>query len=122
MNSGFGIGKRVNMVKSKFVWDAEDAAGLIITPAEPDLPVSATRSLRQERERERRRALMNEPNARPLVDLVSKLRDEGRGYVPDLDPLDGGVDARIALLPIFGPPEAGITGLVYGGGLAAPSG
>lgn len=86
------------MVKSKFVWDAEDAAGLIITPAEPDLPASATRSLRHEGERERRRALMNEPHARPLVDLVSKLREEGRGYVPDFDPLDGGVDARILFL------------------------
>lgn len=86
------------MVKSKFVYDAEDATRLVITPAEPDLPASAASSLRHEWVREHRRALLNEAHVLPLVTLVSQLRDEGRGYVPDFDPLDGGVNARILFL------------------------
>ena len=56
----------------------------------------APRGLRDPAEVARRRAMLGEPHAAPLAAFAASLR--GRGEVPDLDPLDGGVDARMLLL------------------------
>lgn len=45
-----------------------------------------------------RRASLNEPHILPLTTYVRELRGEGRGNVPDFDPLDGGVNAAILFL------------------------
>ena len=46
----------------------------------------------------RRQALLDEPNVQPLANYVRALNAQRRGYVPDFDPLDGGVDAKLLLL------------------------
>ena len=46
----------------------------------------------------RRQALLGQPHIQPLVDHVGELRSRGRGYVPDFDPADGGVEARLLFL------------------------
>ncbi len=46
----------------------------------------------------RRHTLLSEPHMQPLADYVRALRTRGIGYVPDFDPLDGGVRARLLLL------------------------
>lgn len=82
--------------KSKFIYDAEDE--LVFISAEglpvPDMP----RSLRDIRQLTHRRMLCNSPHMAPLNAMVTALRAEGRGAVPDFDPLDGGVGARILFL------------------------
>ncbi|SNR38587.1 uracil-DNA glycosylase [Paracoccus sediminis] len=45
-----------------------------------------------------RHALRADPHIAPLASYVDALRAENRGYVPDFDPLDGGVDAEILFL------------------------
>lgn len=82
--------------KSKFVYDVEDE--LIIIPADglpaPDMP----RALRDIRQLTYRKMLRDSPHMGPLNDMVAGLRAEGRGAVPDFDPMDGGVGARILFL------------------------
>lgn len=46
----------------------------------------------------RRRVLLDEPHVRPLADYVRELGARGQGYVPDFDPLDGGVHAKLLFL------------------------
>lgn len=46
----------------------------------------------------RRQALLQLPHARPLAEYVQRLGVQGRGFVPDFDPLDGGVEARLLML------------------------
>jgi hypothetical protein len=48
--------------------------------------------------RQRRRAMLNCPHIAKLTDYVAKLRERNLGRVPDFDPLDGGVDARVLFL------------------------
>ena len=62
-----------------------------LTPTEP-------RSLRDPQVIAYRRGLLDYPHMRPLTQMIGALRDEGRGYVPDMDPLDGGVRARLLFL------------------------
>lgn len=84
--------------KSKFIWDAEDAAGLVIIPPE-GLPLpEEPRSLKGMHERAYRRTLLNEPHMAPLKEFVEQLRREDRGFVPNFDPLDGGTGARLLFL------------------------
>lgn len=45
-----------------------------------------------------RHALRATPHVAPLAKYVASLRAEHRGYVPDFDPLDGGVGAEILFL------------------------
>lgn len=82
--------------KSKFVYDVEDE--LIIIPADglpaPDMP----RGLRDIRQLTYRKMLRDSPHITPLNDMVAGLRAEDRGAVPDFDPMDGGVGARILFL------------------------
>jgi uracil-DNA glycosylase len=56
------------------------------------------RSMRNVEVRERRQAMLNEPHIEPLTAYAAKLRKRGHGDVPDFDPLDGGVNARILFL------------------------
>ncbi len=62
--------------------DAEDQPGALADPAEMA----------------RRRTLLSGAHMRSLADYVCELRARGAGYVPDFDPLDGGVRARLLLL------------------------
>ncbi len=45
-----------------------------------------------------RRALLDQPHMRALAAYAARLRDQGRGAVPDFDPLDGGGGARLLLV------------------------
>ncbi|MFC3168507.1 hypothetical protein [Paracoccus fontiphilus] len=47
---------------------------------------------------EMRQRLRAAPQVAQLAEYVDSLRAEDRGYVPDFDPLDGGVDAEILFL------------------------
>ena len=49
-------------------------------------------------EHARRVALLAVPHARPLARYAAQLRHARAGHVPDIDPLDGGVAARVLLL------------------------
>ena len=48
--------------------------------------------------RARRVAMLDRPQARGLADHVRRMRAEGRGLVPDFDPLDGGATAKLLFL------------------------
>ena len=56
----------------------------------------APRGLRDPAEAARRRAMLGEPHVAPLAAFAARLR--GHGEVPDVDPLDAGVAARLLLL------------------------
>lgn len=56
------------------------------------------RALREVAAIEARRALLDREEMRPLQALVRDLRAEERGEVPNFDPLDGGVQARVLFL------------------------
>jgi uracil-DNA glycosylase len=59
----------------------------------------APRSLGDSEIRRRRKALLWLPHVAPLTRYVRDLRlREGLGYIPDFDPLDGGINARILFL------------------------
>ena len=45
-----------------------------------------------------RHALLDQPHMRALAAYAQRLRDQGRGAVPDFDPLDGGGGARLLLV------------------------
>src|SRR5215472_17455807 len=56
------------------------------------------RSMRDAAVREPRSAMLSESDMRPLTAHALKLRKSGQGQVPDFDPLDGGINARILFL------------------------
>ena len=56
------------------------------------------RSMRDAGVRERRRAMLGKPHIAPLTAYAAKLRERGSVEVPDFDPLDGGVTARVLFL------------------------
>jgi uracil-DNA glycosylase len=60
----------------------------------------------------RRRALLAQPRHAPLVAYAAALRDRVAGLVPDMDPLDGGTDARVLLLLEKPGPGAARSGFV----------
>jgi hypothetical protein len=62
--------------------------------SEPDRP----RSMRDAGVRERRRAMLNLPHVAPLTAYAAALRERGSGQVPEFDPLDGGIEARVLFL------------------------
>lgn len=74
---------------SKFSYGADD--NLMILPSEP-------RSLRSDVVITARRQSRSRYQMKPLNDFVADLRAEGRGFVPDFDPFDGGVGAEILFL------------------------
>ena len=61
-------------------------------------PAAAPRALRDLDARSRRRILLDAPHMRPLNEYVAGLRQRPGVEVPDFDPLDGGVDARVLFL------------------------
>lgn len=61
-------------------------------------PPGAPRSLANPGACEQRRALVCQPHIAALTELVGTLRAQGRGAVPNFDPLDGGVGAKALFL------------------------
>jgi hypothetical protein len=59
-----------------------------------DLP----RSLRNPREQQRRRSMLSLPHIAPLTTYVEGLRGLRDWFVPEFDPLDGGVQAEVPIL------------------------
>ena len=72
------------------------------------------RALRDPAEVARRRAMLGAAHMAPLADLARSLRAEGLpgDRVPDLDPLDGGTEARLLLLLEKPGPGAARSGFV----------
>jgi hypothetical protein len=58
----------------------------------------AARSMRDAEVRARRKTLLDQPHAAPLSVFAARLRERGSVEVPDFDPLDGGIDARVLFL------------------------
>lgn len=56
------------------------------------------RSLADKTVRQHRRAMVAQTHVAPLVRYRAKLRSERKGEVPQFDPLDGGVHARVLFL------------------------
>ena len=56
------------------------------------------RSMRDSAVRERRRAMLTQPHIAPLTFYAAKLRQRGSIEVPEFDPLDGGVNAKVLFL------------------------
>ncbi|MEE7458737.1 uracil-DNA glycosylase [Methylorubrum populi] len=77
-------------------------------PASPDAP----KSLRDPAAVAARRAMAEAPHIRPLRLLAQRIAAERRAAVPDPDPLDGGVEARLLLLLETPGPSIGRTGFV----------
>ena len=48
--------------------------------------------------RERRKAMLRDQHIAPLTVYAAKLRKMKRGFVPEFDPLDGGINAQILFL------------------------
>lgn len=63
----------------------------MLHPSEP-------RSLRSMDAIARRRAMLDLPHMSTLCDFTAELREEGRGAVPDFDPMDAGVGAKVLFL------------------------
>lgn len=76
----------------------------------PDAP----KTLASEAERTQRATLLTQPHVQPLARLVQKMRDaRGEGFaIPDFDPLDGGVGARLLFLLEAPGPKAVQSGFV----------
>jgi len=55
-------------------------------------------SMRDPLVRQRRQAMLSQPHVAPLTDFANDLRGRLQGEVPDFDPLDGGINARILFL------------------------
>lgn len=64
---------------------------------EGEIPV-APRSMRSPDVRAARRAILNLPHIAPLAAFAADLRERQSVEVPDFDPLDGGVNARLLFL------------------------
>ncbi|CAO4168290.1 Uracil-DNA glycosylase [Methylorubrum populi] len=77
----------------------------------PDSP-EAPKSLRDPAVLAARRAMADAPHIRPLRALARRIAEERKAEVPDPDPLDGGVDARLLLLLETPGPSIGRTGFV----------
>ena len=58
----------------------------------------APRSMRDAGVRERRKLMLDLPHVAPLTAYAAKLRERGSVEVPEFDPLDGGIDARVLFL------------------------
>jgi hypothetical protein len=58
----------------------------------------APRSMRDEGVRERRKLMLDLPHVARLTAYAAKLRERGSVEVPEFDPLDGGIDAKVLFL------------------------
>ena len=86
------------MPESKRDWSVEHSGDPTFSILRHAHGPEAPRSLALQEEIERRSLLLSEPHMLPLVALVEGLRSDGKGYVPNFDPLDGGAEARILFL------------------------
>ncbi len=75
-------------------------------------PPAAPKSLADPAALDARRALLDGPHIAPLRALARRIAAERGAPVPDPDPLDGGVGARLLLLLETPGPSIGRTGLV----------
>ncbi len=66
--------------------------------------------------RHRRKAMLFLPHLAPLSAYVAKLRERGVGEIPDFDPLDGGIEARVLFLFEKPGPITSATGAREGSG------
>lgn len=79
----------------------------------PLSPADTPRSLGDPLEAARRRTLLNRPHMKALTAFVRRLRtDPAFGLVPDFDPCDGGVNARLLFLLEKPSARLGDTGFV----------
>lgn len=76
--------------------------------------MDAPKTLAAEAERKARTALLSQPHVRPLTAFAARMRDaRGPDFgIPDFDPLDGGVDARVLFLLEAPGPKAIASGFV----------
>jgi uracil-DNA glycosylase len=79
-----------------------------------EVQVDQPKSLRAASERARRKALLIDPHIAPLTAYVARLRlCKGPAYqIPDFDPLDGGMGARVLVLLEAPGPKAVETGFI----------
>ncbi|WP_372624681.1 uracil-DNA glycosylase [Falsiroseomonas sp.] len=83
------------------------------TLREEDLAMDRPRALRDTGARMRRRAMLALPHMQPLAAYAERLRTAKPGTeVPDFDPLDGGVNARVLFLFEKPGPMAGSSGFI----------
>ena len=84
------------------------------------LPTDGTaRSMRDMRDPEvtaQRKTMINQPHIAPLAAFAARLRERGSVEVPDFDPLDGGIDARILFLLEKPGPMTAVKGKRVGSG------
>lgn len=73
------------------IWDRFRLSFFMTEPVTP-------RSLADAGARIHRRELLRQPHIAPLSQFAATLRDQHRGAVPEFDPLDGGVGARVLFL------------------------
>lgn len=78
--------------------------------------IDEPRTLRDPKEQERRRAMLALRHMAPLVAYTAELRRRDRVEVPEFDPLDGGVDARILFLLEKPGPMTAVAGKRAGSG------
>ena len=62
------------------------------------MPPTGPRTFRDRNAIIERRGLIELPHVAPLTAFAQSLRAEGRGTVPNFDPLDGGIDATVLFL------------------------
>lgn len=62
------------------------------------VPPDTPRSLKSPAAIAARRAMLDRPHIVVLRDYAAALRPDGRGTVPEFDPLDGGTNARLLFL------------------------
>lgn len=79
-----------------------------------DVRGDAPKTLASESEQTQRATLLAQPHVQPLARLVQEMRDgRGEGFaIPDFDPLDGGIDARLLFLLEAPGPKAVQSGFV----------
>jgi hypothetical protein len=65
---------------------------------DPKIDDDYPRSMRDPAVRQRRKAMLTLPHVKKLTAYAAKLRLRGSVKVPEFDPLDGGVDARVLFL------------------------
>jgi len=76
--------------------------------------MDAPKTLASEAERAARYALLSQPHVQDLAHLVKRIREaKGPDYkIPDFDPLDGGVEARVLFLLEAPGPKAVASGFI----------
>jgi len=94
-----GATKLTRVLRSRIApYQGDWVPNLLGPPAMMHLRDEEPRSLRFADVRERRRALLEAAHMQPLTNHVRQLRARLGTEIPDFDPLDGGIDARVLFL------------------------